>query len=80
VLGLLVQGLAGLMSGLSYSYTELAFFRVVSGIGGSVFIAVGTAAVVVWFRRQDVTLALGITGGAELRALVARFTAPFCLE
>jgi ACS family D-galactonate transporter-like MFS transporter len=68
VLGLLVQGLAGIMSGLSYSYTELAFFRVVSGIGGSVFVAVGTAAVVVWFRDKDVTLALGITGGAAFSA------------
>ena len=52
VLGLGVQGLAGIMSGLSDSYTELAFFRVVSGVGGSVFIAVGTAAVVVWFRGK----------------------------
>jgi ACS family D-galactonate transporter-like MFS transporter len=68
VLGLGVQGLAGIMSGLSYSYTELAFFRVVSGIGGSVFIAVGTAAVVLWFRDKDVTLALGITGGAVFSA------------
>ena len=68
VLGLLVQGLAGIMSGLSHSYAELAFFRVVSGIGGSVFIAVGTAAVVVWFREKDVTLALGITGGAAFSA------------
>jgi MFS transporter, ACS family, D-galactonate transporter len=64
VLGLVVQGLAGIMSGLSSSYTELAFFRVVSGIGGSVFVAVATAAVVVWFREKDVTLALGLTGGA----------------
>src|SRR5450755_202173 len=31
VLGLLVQGVAGVMSGLSHSYTELALFRVVSG-------------------------------------------------
>src|ERR1700689_4706266 len=68
VLGLGLQGLAGIMSGLSYSYAELAFFRVVSGIGGSVFIAVGTAAVVLWFRDQDVTLALGITGGAVFSA------------
>jgi len=68
VLGLLVQGLAGIMSGLSYSYTELAIFRVISGIGGSVFVAVGTAAVVVWFREKDVTLALGITGGAAFSA------------
>ena len=68
VLGLLIQGLAGIMSGLSHSYTELAIFRVVSGIGGSVFIAMGTAAVVVWFRNKDVTLALGITGGAAFSA------------
>jgi MFS transporter, ACS family, D-galactonate transporter len=68
VLGLLIQGLAGIMSGLSHSYAELAFFRVVSGIGGSVFIAMGTAAIVVWFRNQDVTLALGITGGAAFSA------------
>src|ERR1700728_2964797 len=68
VLGLGVQGLAGIMSGLSASYPELAFFRVVSGIGGSVLVAVGTAAVVVWFREKDVTLALGITGGAAFSA------------
>ncbi len=68
VLGLMVQGLAGVMSGLSYNYTELASFRVVSGIGGSVFIAMGTAAVFVWFRERDVTLALGITGGAAFSA------------
>ena len=68
VLGLLVQGLAGIMSGLSHSYAELAFFRVVSGVGGSVFIAVGIAAVVVWFRDSDVTLALGISGGAVFSA------------
>jgi ACS family D-galactonate transporter-like MFS transporter len=68
VLGLLVQGLAGVMSGLSHNYTELAFFRVVSGIGGSVFIAMGTAAVFVWFHQRDVTFALGITGGAAFSA------------
>src|SRR5271166_5349067 len=64
VLGLSIQGLAGIMSGLSYNYTELGVFRVVSGVGGSVLVAVGTAAMVVWFRDKEVTLALGITGGA----------------
>jgi MFS transporter, ACS family, D-galactonate transporter len=68
VLGLGVQALAAIMSGLSVSYPELACFRVASGIGGSVFIAVGTAAMVVWFRDKDVTLALGITGGAVFSA------------
>jgi MFS family permease len=64
VMGLLVQGLAGIMSGLSHSYFELAVFRVLSGIAGSVFVVVESAAMVVWFRRKDLTLALGITGGA----------------
>jgi MFS transporter, ACS family, D-galactonate transporter len=68
VLGLLVQGIAGIMSGLSYSYNELAFFRVVSGIGGSVFVAMTAAAMVVWFREKEVTLALGVTGGAAFSA------------
>ena len=68
VLGLLVQGLAGVMSGLSYNYSELALFRVVSGVGGSVFVAMGTAAMFVWFDEKDLTLALGITGGAAFSA------------
>jgi MFS transporter, ACS family, D-galactonate transporter len=71
VLGLLVQGLAGIMSGLSRNYTELAFFRIASGVGGSVFATVGFSAVVVWFRRKDVTLALGMFGGAAFSAGVA---------
>jgi len=68
VLGLAVQGAAGVMSGLSRSYPELALFRVVSGIGGSVFVAVGMAAMVIWFREHEVTLALGVTGGAAFSA------------
>lgn len=68
VIGLLVQGAAGVMSGLSYSYTELAIFRVISGIGGSIFIAVGFAAVMVWFHDRQVTLALGISGGGAFSA------------
>jgi ACS family D-galactonate transporter-like MFS transporter len=68
VLGLGLQGVAGVMSGLSVSYPELALFRVVSGIGGSVFVAVGMAAMAVWFRDHEVTLALGITGGAAFSA------------
>src|SRR6202046_4643933 len=46
VLGLLVQGLAGIMSGLSHNYVELALFRIVSGVGGSLFATIGFAAVV----------------------------------
>src|ERR1700689_2399626 len=43
VLGLFIQGLAGVMSGLFYNYTELALFRVVSGVGGLVVVAMGRA-------------------------------------
>jgi ACS family D-galactonate transporter-like MFS transporter len=68
VLGLVVQGLAGIMSGLSYSYLELEWFRAICGIGGSAFIAVGFAAVIVWFRQGEVTLALGVSGGAAFSA------------
>ena len=52
VLGLGCRGWPASCPGCRYSYAELAFFRVVSGVGGSVFIAVGTAAVVVWFRDR----------------------------
>ncbi len=64
VIGLVIQGIAGVMSGLSYSYNELAVFRVVSGLGGSIFIAVAFGAVMVWFKDRDVTVALGVSGGA----------------
>jgi MFS family permease len=68
VLGLAVQGVAGVMSGLSVSFAELAVFRVISGIGGAVFVAVGMAAMSIWFRDHEVTLALGVTGGAAFSA------------
>jgi MFS transporter, ACS family, D-galactonate transporter len=68
VLGLLVQGAAGVMSGLSHSYVELAIFRIASGIGGSVFVAMTAASMVVWFREKEVTFALGVTGGAAFSA------------
>jgi len=68
VLGLIVQGVAGIMSGLSFSYTELEWFRLLSGIGGSAFIAVAFAAVIVWFQQGQVTLALGVSGGAAFSA------------
>ena len=64
VIGLVIQGVAGVMSGLSYSYNELAVFRVISGLGDSIFIAVAFAAVMVWFKDRDVTVALGLSGGA----------------
>jgi len=68
VLGLLVQGAAGVMSGLSHSYLELAIFRIASGVGGSVFVAMTAASMAVWFHNKEVTFALGVTGGAAFSA------------
>jgi predicted MFS family arabinose efflux permease len=64
VLGLLLEGLAGMASGLCQNYLELAIVRVVAGVGASVFIAVAFGAVSVWFEHRETTLALGIAGGA----------------
>ena len=64
VLGLVLEGVAGIASGLCQSYPELAVARVVAGIGASVFIAVGFGAVSVWFEHHETTVALGIAGGA----------------
>jgi ACS family D-galactonate transporter-like MFS transporter len=64
VIGLLLEGLAGLASGLCQNYLELATVRVVAGVGASIFIAVAFGAVSVWFEHRETTLALGISGGA----------------
>ncbi len=64
VLGILVQGVAGVLSGIAGNYTVLALCRVLSGIGGSIFIAVAFGAVTVWFEGRELALALGISGGA----------------
>jgi ACS family D-galactonate transporter-like MFS transporter len=68
VAGLTLQGLAGLLSGLSYSYLQLEFARALCGIGGSIFIAVAFGAVVAWFQESRLTLALGLSGGAAFSA------------
>jgi len=64
VLGLAVQGMAGVMSGLSRSYPELALFRVVSGVGGSVFVAVGMAA---WSSGSASTMSPWPSGSPGVR-------------
>ena len=64
VLGLLVQGLAGVMSGLSYSYAELGFFRRGERCRGISVRSSRDGGGSRLVPRKDVTLALGITGGA----------------
>ncbi|WP_166459471.1 MFS transporter [Amycolatopsis pithecellobii] len=71
VLGVLLEAVAGVLSGLATDYTTLAIFRLLAGIGGSIFIAVAFGAVTVWFERRELTLALGIAGGAAFSVGVA---------
>ncbi|MEU1725545.1 MFS transporter [Nonomuraea sp. NPDC005692] len=60
-LGLTVEGVAAVLSAVATDFTTLVVFRVLCGIGASVFAAVGVAAVSVWFRHRHHALALGIT-------------------
>lgn len=71
VAGVLLEGLAGIGSGLATNYPVLAIFRVVAGIGGSIFIAVAFGAVTVWFQGRELSLALGVSGGAAFSIGVA---------
>lgn len=71
VIGVLLEGVAGVLSGVSTNYAMLALFRVLAGIGGSIFIAVAFGAVTVWFERNELALALGISGGAAFSVGVA---------
>ena len=71
VAGVLVEGLAAIASGLATSYPALAAFRVLAGVGGSIFIAVAFGAVTVWFEGRELVLALGISGGTAFSVGVA---------
>lgn len=64
VLGLFIESAGGLFSGMCNAYPQLAIMRVITGIGGSVFVGCGFAMANVWFRKHNRALALGITGGA----------------
>ncbi|MEU1881466.1 MFS transporter [Streptosporangium sp. NPDC020072] len=60
-LGLTVEGAAVILSATANDFATLLVFRVLCGVGASVFAAVGVAAVSVWFRNRHHALALGIT-------------------
>ncbi|MFD7549392.1 nitrate/nitrite transporter [Streptomyces sp. NPDC059816] len=64
VLGIVLEGVGGVLSGVAVEYTDLAVYRVLAGIGGSIFLSVSVSAVSVWFRNHEINFALGITGGA----------------
>ncbi|QKW09677.1 MFS transporter [Streptomyces sp. NA04227] len=64
VLGLALEGVGGMLSGIAVGYPDLAVYRVIAGIGGSIFLSVSVGAVSVWFRNHEINFALGVTGGA----------------
>jgi ACS family D-galactonate transporter-like MFS transporter len=61
--GMLVESSAGVAPGLAPDDFWLEVFRVLAGIGGSLFVGCGFALAVSWFRGREIALAQGISGG-----------------
>ena len=62
--GLLIESLGAIASAFVPSYGWLAVLRVLTGIGGSLFVGCGYSLVTSWFRGRELALAMGIaTGG-----------------
>lgn len=60
VLGLALESVATLLTLWASDYAQLLVLRFLAGIGTSIFIPIGIAAVSVWFRRGYLALALGV--------------------
>ncbi|RYE42305.1 MAG: MFS transporter [Hyphomicrobiales bacterium] len=60
VLGLAIESVAAILSAMAADYVQLLLVRFVAGIGTSIFIAIGIAAVSVWYREKYLALALGL--------------------
>jgi ACS family D-galactonate transporter-like MFS transporter len=61
--GMLIESLGGVATGLAPNYAWLEVFRVLTGLGGSLFVGCGFALVVSWFRGKEIALAQGLSGG-----------------
>lgn len=65
LLGLLLESLGAIACAFAPNYGWLELLRIVTGIGGSLFVGCGFAMVTSWFRGRELALAMGIaTGGA----------------
>lgn len=63
--GLFIEALGAIASAFAPDYGWLGILRVITGIGGSLFVGCGFAMVTSWFRGRELALAMGIaTGGA----------------
>ncbi len=62
--GLLIESLGAIASAFAPGYAWLGVLRVITGIGGSLFVGCGFSMVTSWFRGRELALAMGIaTGG-----------------
>lgn len=65
LIGLLIEAVGAIASAFAPSYTWLGVLRILTGIGGSLFVGCGFSLVTSWFRGRELALAMGIaTGGA----------------
>ncbi|MBE3014797.1 MFS transporter [Microbispora sp. NEAU-D428] len=60
VIGLVVEGITGALSGVAADYTQLLVLRIVCGVGASIYAGIGIAAVSVWFAGRAHGFALGV--------------------
>ncbi|WP_329244992.1 MFS transporter [Actinoallomurus sp. NBC_01490] len=60
VIGLVVEGVAAVLSGMAGNYGLLLVLRIVCGVGASVYAGIGIAAVSVWFTGRRHAFALGV--------------------
>ncbi len=60
VIGLALEGVTAVLSGLATGYTQLMVLRIICGIGASIYAGIGIAAVSVWFAGRAHAFALGV--------------------
>src|SRR5260370_10886616 len=69
--GLLIESLGAIASAFAPGYGWLGLLRVLTGIGGSLFVGCGFSLVTSWFRGRELALAMGIATGGGLTLGIA---------
>jgi predicted MFS family arabinose efflux permease len=75
VLGLTIESLSAVLTLWADDYSQMVILRLLAGVGTSLFIPTGIAAVSVWFRRGYLAFALGIlSAGYSLGTTLGLYT------